>query len=264
MRIAFFTLIVVAAFFMGCKSDTVAPPQRMPGYSVHGVDVSHYQNRVNWDSVAATGVQFAFVKATEGETWQDSFFCKNWEKMRKIGLKRGAYHFLNPSLNARLQAENFLQMVDLAPGDLPPVVDIEHKEGVSEAVLIAKLRVWLWTVEQKTGVRPIIYTNLNFYQKWLAGHFDRYPLWIARFSTEKPVVAAGNDWVFWQYANHGRLSGVTGPVDFNVFRGKMADLEQLCIPTPKVEKAEIPVVAAAALTPVEATKPAAPVAQPAP
>ena len=257
-------MLLAAAFFVGCKQETVAPLLRMPGYSVHGVDVSHYQNSINWDSVAATGVQFAFVKATEGETWQDSFFCKNWEKMRQVGLKRGAYHFFNPSLNTQLQAENFLDLIDLRPGDLPPVVDIEGREGVSDAVLVAKLRVWLWKVEQKTGARPIIYTNMNFYEKWLAGHFDEYPLWIARFSDEKPIISPGNDWVFWQYANHGRLSGVAGPVDFNVFRGQLSELERLCIPAPEPVNTGFSVAAAVTRQPVRAQKHGSPAVLPAP
>ena len=234
----------------------------MPGYSVHGVDVSHYQNRINWDSVAATGVQFAFVKATEGETWQDSFFCKNWDRMRLAGLKRGAYHFLNPSLNARLQAENFLDLIELRPGDLPPVVDIENDEEVTPSVLVAKLRVWLWIVEQKTGVRPIIYTNLKFYEKWLAGHFDNYPFWIARYSDEQPALSTGKDWFFWQYANHGRLAGVSGPVDFNVFVGEISDLNRLCIPQPKPAAIKPPTATAA--VPVSTSMPTTPSALPAP
>ncbi len=246
----------------GCGSQKPAPTlDRMPGYEVHGIDVSHYQNRVNWDSVASTDTRFAFVKATEGETWQDSFFCQNWEKMRHAGMHRGAYHFFNPSLNTRLQAENFLNLVELRPGDLPPVLDVEDREGVAPGLLVAKLRVWLWTVERRTGVRPILYTNLNFYEKWLAGHFDRYPLWIARFSNEKPVLTMGADWLFWQYANDGRLSGVSGPVDFNVFKGSAGELDRLCIPEPAPVPTEVPAAAAAVAAPFLSKKAEA---QPAP
>jgi lysozyme len=239
------------AVFSGCQNQKTSPAMiRVPGYSVHGIDVSHYQSRVNWDSVSATGLQFAFVKATEGETWRDSFFCKNWDKLHEIGLKRGAYHFFHPTLNAKTQAENFLEMVDLRPGDLPPVVDVETAVGVSRAVLIAKLRIWLWTVEQKTGVRPIIYTNQNFYKKWLSGQFEENPLWIARFSDKKPLLIGKKQWDFWQYASHGRLSGVAGAVDFNVFQGDFADLQKLCVPQLPTILEEKPIVAAASLLPI--------------
>jgi lysozyme len=251
MRILFSMLFGWLIVFSACQTPKTPPAMtRVPGFSVHGIDVSHYQNRVNWDSVWASGVQFAFVKATEGETWRDSFFCKNWDKLNEIGLKRGAYHFFYPTLNAKKQAENFLEMVDLQPGDLPPVVDVETAGDVSRAVLIAKLRIWLWMVEEKTGVRPIIYTNLNFYEKWLSGQFEANPLWIARFSGEKPLLIGKKQWDFWQYASHGRLSGVAGSVDFNVFQGDLAELQQLCVQQPQPVSEEKPVVSAASLLPI--------------
>lgn len=211
-----------------CERETV----RMSGYDVQGIDVSHYQSLVNWDTVAAQDITFAFVKATEGFSYRDSMFCQNWSEMQRVGLKRGAYHFFHPSIPADLQARNFMQAVELGLGDLPPVLDVEVlEEGVSKVALLASMRHWLYLVEIKYNIKPIIYTNLVFYNKYLAGHFKDYPLWIARYGRRQPTLACGRDWSFWQYGSAGKLRGIQGAVDFNVFNGDMVQLEELCINT---------------------------------
>ena len=79
-------LLFLTLSFISCESDT----ERIKGYEVHGIDLSHYQSNVRWDIVAAQGISFAFVKATEGEQHTDSLFCRNWEQMQRYGIKRGA------------------------------------------------------------------------------------------------------------------------------------------------------------------------------
>lgn len=242
------SILVFAALFAGCeKSRTVG---RLAGFEVHGIDVSRYQKEVSWDSVAAADVQFAFVKATEGETIQDTFFCKNWDKMAENGVKRGAYHFFRPKTDAASQAWNFLSIVDLMPGDLPPVLDIETTDGLPHDVFLENVRTWLRLVEANAHVRPIIYSNHNFYERWLAGHFQDYPAWIARFSTDRPELSFGKEWLFWQYGSNGRLAGVAGPVDFNVFFGSKSELEKLLVPPVRFPEMLLPVVNAAAASPV--------------
>jgi len=222
-RILGIGIIVLCAW--SCKEETV----RRSDYEVQGIDVSHYQSIVNWDTVAAQDIDFAFVKATEGFSLRDSMFCLNWSEMQRVGLKRGAYHFFHPSIPAEIQARNFMQTVELGLGDMPPVLDVEVLENVSKVKLLASMRQWLYLVEIKYNIKPIIYTNLVFYNKYLAGHFKDYPLWVARYSRREPTMACGRDWTFWQYGSAGKLRGVQGKVDFNVFSGSMFQLEDLCI-----------------------------------
>ena len=118
-------------------------------------------------------------------------------------------------------------LVELLDGDLPPVLDIEVLDSSHPALLIVSLKIWLDTIYEHYGVRPILYTNLKFYNRHLAGHFDEYPLWIARYSEEEPVLACGREWQFWQYANRGKIAGINGYVDFNVFAGNWQELDQL-------------------------------------
>ena len=201
----------------------------MNDFSVRGIDVSHYQAAINWDLVAAHPVHFAFVKATEGTNLSDSLYCHNWEELKRVGIKRGAYHFFHPDISAEEQARNFMEWADLQDGDLAPVLDIEVLNDVSKVQLISSVTEWLFLIEIKYNVKPIIYTNLKFYNKYLAGYFDDYPVWIARYNTRMPLLACGRDWDFWQYGNKGRIEGIKGNVDFNVFNGTLDQLEQFCL-----------------------------------
>lgn len=216
------SMVMLMAY--SCKQDFA----RMDAYSVHGIDVSHYQAAINWDTVASQDLNFAFVKASEGYSLVDTLFCHNWEEIKRVGLKRGAYHFFRPTISAAKQAELFTNWVELDYGDLPPVLDIEVLDGVSKVALISAVREWLFIVEIKYNIKPIIYTNLKFYNRYLAGHFDNYPVWIARYNEKRePRLACGRDWDFWQYGNTGRIPGIKGNVDFNVFNGTMLDLEEM-------------------------------------
>jgi lysozyme len=150
--------------------------------------------------------------------------------MQRVGIKRGAYHFFRPALSAYNQAGNFTAWVEMESGDLPPVLDVEVLDGVSKIELINKVRTWLFLVEIKCNIKPIIYTNQKFYNKHLAGYFSDYPIWIARYSSwRKPHLKARRDWTFWQYGDKGQLNGIKGPVDFNVFRGNIFELYELSL-----------------------------------
>jgi lysozyme len=218
----------ILLFLWGCEQHTL----RRADYQVHGIDVSHYQSVIHWDTVAAQRIHFAFVKATEGATMNDSMFCYNWAEMKRTGIKRGAYHFYRPKTSALAQADNFSRLVEMEQGDLPPVLDVEVLDGVSKTILINGIRTWLYQIEIRYNVKPIIYTSLKFYNKVLAGHFDEYPIWIARYNFREPTLACGRTWHFWQYGNQGRIKGIRGNVDFNVFNGSLSDLELLCLTAP--------------------------------
>lgn len=198
-------------------------------YAIQGIDVSHYQSTVNWERVKRQNVHFAFVKATEGATLADSLFCYNWNELNENTLKRGAYHFFRPTVSAEAQFNNFSNWVELQIGDLPPVLDVEVLDDVSKIQLITGVRTWLFLTEIHYNVKPILYTNLKFYNRYLAGQFDDYPIWIARYGVREPITACGREWQFWQYGNTGKIDGINGAVDVNVFYGSHEDLQSLCV-----------------------------------
>lgn len=203
------------------------------GYGIHGIDISHHQKNISWKDVASidvngTKIQFAFIKATEGITRQDLHFSLNWKKSKEAGLIRGAYHFYYPTRDAVKQAENFINQVKLEAGDLPPVLDIEVSKGKSKAEIVKGCQTWCDAIEKHYGVKPIIYTNPHFYEKYLIDDFDDYPLWVAHYYQDIPRIEH-RDWLFWQHSDCAVIKGIDKPVDLNVFNGDIKDLQQMCI-----------------------------------
>ena len=203
------------------------------GYSIHGIDVSRYQQVINWEEVKkmeVSGVKigFVFIKATEGEADVDERFSKNWKKTKEMGIPRGAYHFFLAGKDALTQALNFLDIVQLQKGDMPPVLDVEDRNSVSPETLRSKIKIFLNKVERETGVKPIIYSNVDFYEKYLSGYFDDYPFWAAHYlQPGKPRI--NRLWNFWQHNEAGRVNGILSKVDFNIFNGDTTDFKNLLV-----------------------------------
>jgi lysozyme len=198
----------------------------LAGYSVHGIDVSAYQGRIDWPEVSRHRVRFAFIKASEGATLRDARFARNWEQARAAGILSGAYHYFQPNRDGAVQAELFIKLVPLAPGDLPPVLDVEATRFHDVAELRREVRQWLELVQAHYGVRPILYSNYGFYQHYLAGHFDDFPLWLAHYEVARPTLPATR-WIIWQHSDEAYVPGIRGTVDFNVFQGSYEALQQL-------------------------------------
>jgi lysozyme len=202
-------------------------------FLIHGIDVSKYQQTISWDAVKEMKVKnvqlgFVFIKATEGIINTDPQFKRNWKKSKQAGMIRGAYHFFLATKDGREQAENFISMVDLEEGDLPPVVDIEQTYGVSLPILKKELKEWLDVIEYYYGVKPIIYTSVDFYSRYLGREFNSYPLWAAHyFQYDTPRI--DRNWNFWQHSEQGRVNGILSKVDFNVFNGDSLQFRSILI-----------------------------------
>lgn len=193
---------------------------------VKGIDVSHFQGSINWAQVKGAGCSFAYAKATEGIGIVDPFFASHWNVMKEAGLIRGAYHFFRPAEDAAAQASHFVQTVSLAPDDLPPVIDLEVSDGVSNAALVEGVQTWLDAVEQQMGRTPMIYTNHSFWEAHMTAQFGRYPLWIAHYApSPQPLPSGWSEWTFWQYSQSLGLAGVHGNVDHDQFNGSPDDLQ---------------------------------------
>ena len=205
------------------------------GYEIHGIDISHYQGEIDWEKLRNHGmiekcpVRFVMIKATEGASKLDDKFNDNFYQAREYGFIRGAYHFWSVHSSGRAQAEYFMKQVKLEEGDLPPVLDVEHKaksqtdEEFKESVL-----TWLRLVEKKYGVKAIIYTYYKYKMRFLSDPiFDEYPYWIAHYYVEK--VEYQVKWKFWQHNDCGQLPGIKGYVDFDIYNGSYYDLKRLTI-----------------------------------
>lgn len=196
-----------------------------------GIDVSAYQDDVDWATVASQGVFYGVAKATEGATTNDIKFARNWAAMRSLGIVRGAYHFFRPGRDATVQANNYLQTVQtIETFDLPPVLDLEITDNLDASTVINRALQWLSIVETKTGRRPILYTFPSFWDDKLGNpaQFANYPLWVANFGTQSPYVPAPwRTWTLHQYSESGTLRGIDGNVDLNQLNGDLDTLQTL-------------------------------------
>jgi lysozyme len=202
-------------------------------YQIHGIDVSRYQAAIDWEAVRDMQdknikIGFAFIKATEGLSNTDNAYRRNWFKIKEAKIPRGAYHFFIATKSGKAQAENFIQAVTLTKGDLPPVLDIEKTYGASAEDIQQRTKDWLVMIEKQYKIKPIIYTNVDFYENFLAGKFDDYPVWVAHYlAQDKPRIK--RNWLFWQHNETGRVNGIDAYVDFNVFNGDSTDFNKILL-----------------------------------
>jgi lysozyme len=213
------------------KSFNIRIPDK---YSIHGIDVSYAQGKIDWQKVKAmeedsVHITFAFIKATEGLLTVDPYFQRNWREAPKVGIVCGAYHYFKPSKSGKWQAKFFLQTVKVEKGDLPVVVDVEELNGVTPEKMRQELKDFLTAIETKTGVKPIIYSGISFYQDYLAGYFSGYTLWIAHYHQPELKLDPSTNWKFWQHSDKATISGIGHVVDFDAFKGDSAMFRELLV-----------------------------------
>ena len=189
---------------------------------VHGIDLSHYQGEVFWETVGEnTKMAYVYLKATEGGDRIDSYFERNIDLAHRYGLKVGSYHFFRPKTDLERQMRNF--MTQCLPGeqDLIPMLDVETTGNLPVEEFRDSLMKFLWLMEATYRQKPLVYTFRNFYNKHLQGGLlDDYPLMIAMYTNEEPELADGRDITMWQYTGKGRIVGVNGYVDKSRFMGR--------------------------------------------
>jgi len=205
--------------------------------NTRGIDVSHYQQKIDWTAVAKSTVKFCYIKATEGMGGIDPWFARNWDAARAAGLIRGAYHFFHPNLPVLPQADLFVHTVEqLLPGDLPPVLDLEapaNWSAIPTANRAALAIAWLENVQSRLGAAPIVYMSSSFATEVLANapEMARFPLWVAQYTSapSPDVPKPWTSWTLWQYTGSGAAPGVTGTVDSNRFNGTIDQLKALTL-----------------------------------
>lgn len=213
---------------------------------IYGIDISRFQHDIgkkhypiNWRQIRITHlgsiskkiiqgevnypVSFCYIKSTEGTTIRNKYYKSDYRNAKKNRIHCGSYHFFSINSNGKVQAEYFLRNTFFRKGDFPPVLDLEplpsqiKKMGGTE-VMFREVRTWMHIVEHRIGVRPILYINQAFVNKYLPDAADlrsRYNIWIARYGEYKPDVHL----IYWQLSPDGRIQGIRGDVDINVFNG---------------------------------------------
>lgn len=206
------------------------------GYEVKGVDVSHYQGEIDWETLAAQGLDFAYIKATEGSSFVDDRFVQNWEEAAGTELFIGAYHFFSFDSAGVTQAEHYIETVGDLSGRLVPVVDVEYygnkwSNRPAKEEVIRQLQNMLDVLEKEYGRKPMLYTTYEVYYKYLAEDFSEYPLWIRNVYFSPDVDMKGN-WILWQYSDTEVFEGYQGEekyIDCNVFARTKEELRHLLV-----------------------------------
>lgn len=201
------------------------------GLPVQGIDVSHHQGVIDWPAVKAAGVEFAYIKTTEGGDHADTQFARNWSGAAAAGVLRGAYHFMSWCRPVDQQALYFMVNIPDDASALPPALDVEWNDNSktcrrqpSAEEARRMMRVVLAAMEARTGKRPIIYTDINFHRDVLSnGEFSNYEFWLRSVAAEPQRVYSSRPFSFWQFTATGRVPGIRGPVDRNAFNGTKAD-----------------------------------------
>jgi lysozyme len=241
MRKAWLLAPFAALLALAPAADAAPPNPRLPG-----IDVSRFQGRIDWPTVNASDLSFAFAQASRGSgsdctvkpnrCGYDERYLANYTGAKAEGIRVGPYHrafvggdgAAGVKADARAEAKTFLYVVgDLQPGDLRPALDMEEPFGdLSPVELRIWARTWLKRVQRSLGVRPIIYTNTT---SWSAlgspTSFARagHPLWVANWDVSAPSVPAqnwaGRSWRLWQHSSSGSIEGISGRVDLDWLRG---------------------------------------------
>jgi lysozyme len=196
-----------------------------------GIDVSHWQETIDWTAVKADGIDFAIVKASEATDYVDDRFATNRAQAKAAGVAFGAYHFFRADEDPTVQAQHFASVLGtVETGEITPVLDLETADGESANTIVERALTFLQVLQSLTGRVPMIYTSPSFFDDTLnaPASLGGYPLWIANWETSCPTVpSAWADWSVWQSTDSGSVNGIDGPVDLDHFDGSVNEL--LCV-----------------------------------
>lgn len=198
-----------------------------------GLDVSHFDGQIDWNTVAQSPAApvFAYIKATEGGSFKDPCYSTNVAGARAANMLCGAYHFFDTTAPVQQQADWFIDTVGSVAGLLPPVIDVEQTGSLTPQQYAAAIGQWLDIVSSRLGCTPMIYTNASFWDANVGSFepFAAYPLWIAEYcSKPAPTLPAGAaSYHFWQYSANGDVSGIDGSLDMDRYDGTLEQLQAL-------------------------------------
>ena len=225
-------ILLAVMFFLACSLFFglihINNPE-LSGLTVKGVDISSYQGDIIWPTLVSQDIDFAYIKATEGSTFRDSCFSRNWQEGSRSGIRVGAYHFFSFESEGRTQAQNFIDTVDPVDNMLPPAIDVEYygsftsEDEIDVDAVRKELRTMVDILTEEYGMKPVIYVSESSYKTIVQGYFEDCGLWYRSVYSKVP---SDVDWVFWQYSNRHRLKGYYGKetyIDMNVFAGNKED-----------------------------------------
>jgi lysozyme len=199
------------------KKEGYVMQKRCQG-NLKGIDVSHWQGDINWEQVRNSGVEFAFIKATEGSHYVDPLLRKNAQEAIKAHLNVGFYHFarFNNEGAVKAEAHHFIKTIHQETSQLPHVLDLEVTNGLDKTELSRLAKAFLDLVHAETGKDVMLYTNTNMAKRHLTSLLKEYPLWIAHYGVDRPDEnEIWKKWQVFQYTSKGNVPGIKGYVDLD-------------------------------------------------
>lgn len=206
----------IVALFLIQERRPIPEPSRSQ-YPIRGIDISAHNGTVDFARVASDGIEFALIKATEGSSFKDPRFLPNYRAARRAGMTVGAYHFFRFDVDGKIQALNFINSIGRLSLDMPVAIDIEewaNPGDIPTDVILNRLDQLISHLSD-SGLRVMLYSNKNGHHRFLKGRSTSLPLWICSI----PESPSDIDWHIWQYTHRGRVDGVKGSVDINVYNG---------------------------------------------
>ena len=222
--IAVLILLAFTILFSWNRYITTPPHVSEDRFPIRGIDVSAHQGMMNLDAVAQAGYEFIFIKATEGVSFRDPNFALNYMKAGHAGLMRGAYHFFRFDSDGIDQARNLLRAVESRPLELGVVIDVEQQGnpvGIPVDSIASRLTDMVDMLTLR-GYRPMFYSNEQGYERFIYPTCPGMPYWICSFNES----TSNGNWTFWQYDHRGKVPGIRGDVDLDVFNGTREQWEQ--------------------------------------
>ena len=230
----------------GLQPDGISGPitQRSLGIEIYaGIDVSKWNNIDSWDKLNNSGLaEFCWIKLTEGNNYLCPKFAKHYKAAKKVGIPCGAYHFARPDLHTdpHKEIDNFVKNCPVSPGDLRPVLDFETAGDHDPDSIRGWVLTFLQEFENKSGIRPIIYTGGNMTKYYLKNDttgIDDYALWHAYYPRGKKLdngikkdrLGGWKEWKIWQWTGSGTVPGCRGNIDRNWLVGGSRALEEIKI-----------------------------------
>lgn len=222
---AIFVVVASALVYSGIRlwnfRRNYKPKVDVSAYEVRGIDVSAHNGTIDFGRVKRAGIDFVFIKASEGTDFRDKRFTANIDSATAHGIPAGAYHFFRYDKDGVAQAVNLCNALGGRVPQLGVVIDVEDAGNPHDGnpdVVVGNLAEMIDYLNLR-GLPVMIYTNKDGYNQFLRRAYNGYPLWICSFNNH-PIDA---EWIFWQYSHNGRVDGIRGDVDLNVFNGSRAE-----------------------------------------
>lgn len=216
-----------AAVLLACIAALVfaalVPARAIPpsgGRQYRGIDISEFQGEIDFEEVRRSGIEAVYIRVGAGE-YTDEYFAENYERAKAAGLKIGFYHYVTARSveEGRRQARFFASLAAGREPDMRLAMDFEYFGSLSVSQINAISEAYLDELTALTRREAVIYSDLsnarNIFSRALA---EKYPLWAAQYGADEPSAnGKWREWVGFQYTDEGRVGGIYGNVDRNIF-----------------------------------------------